>query len=132
MIVTYGLSNLDLYFSDLDDTVLVIYTNEITDDLILSIDDLLLSSHIEFKVSVGENFVFNVSLSVWEKLTENIKSIIFSGILIDNQFTYQHMECMKCLENLFIEKINHSFLYNDEIKSLSNIKRICINGNYLY
>ena len=39
MIVTYGLSNLDLYFSDLDDTVLVIYTNEITDDLILSIDE---------------------------------------------------------------------------------------------
>ena len=128
MIVTYGLSTLDLNFSDLDDVVLVIYTNDINDELILSIDELLLSNHIKFKVSNGENFSFNVSLSVWEKFTENISTLIFSGTLIDNQFTYKHLECMKHLENIFIEKMDYSFFNNEEIKNIFQLNRICING----
>ena len=128
MIVTYGLSNLDLNFSDLEEIVLVIYTNEITDELILSIDELLLCNHIKFQTNIGENFIFNVSQSVWEKFTENITSLIFSGTLIENQFTNIHLQCMKCLENLYIEKMNYPFFIKEEI---SKLKRIYINGNTL-
>lgn len=131
MIITYGLTSLDLYFSDLEEVVLVIYTNEITDELILSIDELLLSPHIKFQTSIDKKFIFNVSLPVWEKFTENITSLIFSGIFIENQFTDQHMECMKNLENIFIEEIDYPFLNKEEIQHLSNFKRIFINGNYL-
>lgn len=129
MIVTYGLSTLDLNFRDLDDVVLVIYTNEITDELILSIDDLLLSNHIKFEPYVGDNFLFNVSLPVWQKFTENVNSLIFSGTLLENQFTYNHIVCMKHLENIYVEKMDKPFLNLDEIKNLLYLKRIIINAN---
>jgi hypothetical protein len=131
MIVTYGLSSLDKFFSDLEDVVLVIYTNEITDELILSIDELLLSNHINFKSFTGEKILFSVSLPVWEKFTENITSLIFSGSLVENQFTYSHVECMKCMENLFIEEINYPFLNEEEIKNIYHLKRVTMNGNNL-
>jgi hypothetical protein len=129
MIVTYGLSSLDDYFSDLEDVVLVIYTNEISDELILAIDELLLSNHIKFQTSVEKNFKFNVSLPVWEKFTENTTSLIFSGALVNNQFTYNYLQSMKNLENMYIEEINYPFLNNEEIKTLLHLKRVTINGN---
>jgi hypothetical protein len=131
MIVTYGLSNLDLNFSDLEDVVLIIYTNEISDELILSIDDLLLSPNIKFEPVLDKKIIFNVSLPVWEKFTENIISLVFSGSLIENQFTYKHVECMLKLENLFIEELDYPFLNNIEMHHLSYLKRLCINGNHL-
>jgi Leucine-rich repeat (LRR) protein len=131
MIVTYGLSTLDLNFSDLDDVVLIIYTNEISDEFILSIDDLLLSPNIKFETGLDKKIKFNVSLPVWKKFTENIKSLIFSGNLIENQFTYNHLECMKFLENLYIENMDYPFLNMEEIQHLSNLKRIYLNGNRL-
>jgi hypothetical protein len=131
MIVTYGLSSLDKFFSDLEDVVLVIYTNEISDELILSVDELLLSNHINFKSFTGEKILFSVSLPVWEKFTENVTSLIFSGTLVEKQFTYNHLKCMKRIENLFIEEINYPFLNKEEIKNLLYLKRVTMNGNKL-
>jgi hypothetical protein len=131
MIVTYGLSSLNEYFNDLEDVVLVIYTNEITDELILSVDELLLSNHINFKSFTGEKILFSVSIPVWEKFTENVTSLIFSGELVENQFTYNHLKCMKRLENLFIKEINYPFLNKEEIKNLLHLKRVIMNNNKL-
>jgi hypothetical protein len=129
MIVTYGLSSLDDFFSDLEDVVLVIYTNEISDELILSIDELLLSNHINFKTFSEEKLLFSVSLPIWEKFTENITSLIFSGALVENQFTYNHLKYMKLVENLFIQEINYPFLHKEEMENIPHIKRIIMNGN---
>ena len=131
MIVTYGLCSLNLYFNDLEDVVLIIYTNEVTDELILSIDELLLSPNIKFEPSLDKKITFNVSFPVWKKFTENITSLIFSGNLTEIQFTYKHIECMLKLDNLFIEEMEYPCLNKENILSISHLKRVYMNGIHL-
>jgi len=131
MIVTYGLCSLNLYFNDLEDVVLIIYTNEVTDELILSIDELLLSPNIKFEPVFDKKITFKVSLPVWKKFTENITSLLFSGTLTENQFTYKYIECMLKLDNLFMEQMDNPCLNKENILTLSHLKRVYINGNHL-
>jgi len=121
--------------SDNTDPYLVIITNEITNEIIQSIDRL--NKNIIFQIPYNNyngstkcdiTFDFKVDIWVWTAFVRNIEYLEFRGKLVKNQLNVQHFECMKCIRGLYIGSTDYPLFDNEDISSLPLIEYVSLNG----
>jgi hypothetical protein len=117
------------------DPYLVITTNEITNEIIKSIDRL--NKNIIFKIPYNSyndstsreiTFDFNVDICVWTTFIKNIEYLEFRGKLVKNQLNVQHFECMSNIKGLYIGSTDYPLFDNEDISKLPLIEYVLLNG----
>jgi len=111
-------------------THLIIYTNEITKEILEYIDTEK-TPNIIFEIPQFSNYrVFDlqVSLFQWQCFARKIESLSFRGILVENQFTAKHFENMKRLIHLTIGASSYPLFEGEDISNLPIIRRFIGSG----
>jgi hypothetical protein len=117
------------------DPYLVITTNEITNEIIKSIDRL--NKNIIFKIPYNSyndstnhdiTFDFKVDICVWTTFIKNIEYLEFRGKLVKNQLNVQHFECMSNIKGLYIGSTDYPLFDNEDISKLPLIEYVLLNG----
>jgi len=134
--VLFGVENQKHTFSkklaDNTDPYLVIITNEITNEIINSIDRL--NKNIIFQIPYNDlkkrdiTFDFKVDIWVWNTFIKNIEYLEFRGRLIKNQLNVQHFECMSGVRGLYIGSTDYPLFDNEDISKLPLIEYVSLNG----
>lgn len=112
-------------------THLIIYTNEITKE-ILDCVDTKQTPNIIFEIprSTGYRvFDLQVTLHQWQIFAISIESLSFRGTLVEKQFTAEHFEKMKYLKYLTIGATTYPLFDSEDISKLPLIRRF-IGGGY--
>jgi hypothetical protein len=128
--VLFGVENQKHTFSkklsNNTDAYLVIITNEITNEIIQSIDRL--NKNIIFQIPYNSytgsakrdiTFDFKVDIWVWNTFIKNIEYLEFRGKLVKNQLNVQHFECMTCVRGLYIGSTDYPLFDNEDILNLA-------------
>ena len=137
--VLFGVENQKHTFSkklsNNTDPYLVIITNEITNEIIQSIDRL--NKNIIFQIPYNSytgstnrdiTFDFKVDICVWNVFVRNIEYLEFRGKLVKNQLNVQHFECMTCVRGLYIGSTDYPLFDNEDISNLPLIEYVSLNG----
>ena len=108
---------------------LVIYTNEITKEIVESIDTVK-TPNIIFEIPSIKYLVFDlqVTLHQWQSFALNIESLSFRGTLVEKQFTAEHFENMYRLKHLTIGATSYPLFEGEDISKLPIIKRFIGSG----
>ena len=167
IMVLYGVDNGSHVYSKSDsivsDPYLVITTNVINDEILDSVDMLASNTmNIIFQVPLGQDaktdkdekdakadkdvstrnihFDFRVTYNKWTIFARRIRFLEFRGMLVDHQFTANHLECMASLEGLYIGSTNYKLFDHEEdarsddqrseisVSNLPMIKYLSLNG----
>ena len=139
------------------DPYLVITTNVINDEILESVDIMASRTmNIIFQVPLGQtdkdektdkdentdkdekthkdvsirniNFDFQVDLHKWTIFARRIRFLEFRGMLVDHQFTANHLECMVSLEGLYIGSTNYKLFDHETISKLPMLTCLSLNG----
>jgi hypothetical protein len=138
--VLFGVENQKHTFSkklsNNTDAYLVIITNEITNEIIQSIDRL--NKNIIFQIPYTNTFLdnakrditfdFKVDICVWNTFMRNIEYLEFRGKLVKNQLNVQHFECMTCVRGLYIGSTDYPLFDNENISNIPLIEYVSLNG----
>ena len=134
--VLFGVENQKHTFSkklaDNADPYLVIITNEITNEIIKSIDKL--NKNIIFQIPYNDlkkrdiTFDFKVDIWVWATFIKNIEYLEFRGMLVKNQLNVQHFECMSGIRGLYIGSTDYPLFDNEDVSKLPLIEYVSLNG----
>jgi hypothetical protein len=134
--VLFGVENQKHTFSkklaDNTDPYLVIITNEITNEIIKSIDRL--NKNIIFQIPYNDlkkrdiTFDFKVDIWVWTTFIKNIEYLEFRGMLVKNQLNVQHFECMSSIRGLYIGSTDYPLFDNEDVSKLPLIEYVSLNG----
>jgi len=134
--VLFGVENKKHTFSkklsNNTDAYLVIITNEITNEIIQSIDRL--NKNIIFQIPYNDfknrdiTFDFKVDIWVWNTFVRNIEYLEFRGKLVKNQFNVQHFECMSAIRGLYIGSTDYPLFDNEDVSKLPLIEYVSLNG----
>ena len=111
-------------------THLVIYTNEITKE-ILDCVDTRKTPNIIFEIPCSSGYlVFDsqVTLHQWQMFALSIESLSFRGTLVEKQFTAEHFEKMKFLKHLTIGATTYPLFDGEDISNLPLIRRFVGSG----
>ena len=112
---------------------LVVTTNKITDDIILSIDINIKRVIFQIPIELDYNkrditFDFLVDYYVWKQFAEKIEYLDFAGKLVKNQFTAKHLACMSALRGLYIGSTDYPLFDNEDISILPIRIEVFLNG----
>ena len=117
-----------------DQPYLIITTNIINDKLLQSVD-ILVTKNIIFQVPLGifgparnNNFDFQVDLHNWSKFSSKIHYLEFRGVLVSNQFTAKHLECMVSLKGLYFGSTDYKLFDDEDISNLPILTCLSLNG----
>lgn len=140
--VLFGVERLDQSFLNISTNAnpcLVVITNEITNEILQSID-VFFTKNIIFQIPcelIGDdsthnnasNMAFDIKadMDVWEIFMYTIKHLEFRGMLVKNQLSVKHFECMKSLESLYIGSIDYVLFEDEDISKLPLIRYILFN-----
>jgi hypothetical protein len=134
--VLFGVENQKHTFSkklaDNTDPYLVIITNEITNEIINSIDRV--NKNIIFQIPYNDlkkrdiTFDFKVDIWVWNTFIKNIEYLEFRGMLVKNQLNVQHFECMSGVRGLYIGSTDYPLFNNEDVSKLPLIEYVSLNG----
>lgn len=136
--VTFGIENSSFIFKThleprLSYPFLIITTNEITNEILKQVDTVNVRN-VAFQVPLDINsrkdktFDFNVDLWEWERFSKNMITLELRGTLVKKQFSAMHLECMNCLNYLYIGSTNYELFDGDCVSNLPMIKYIMLNG----
>ena len=109
---------------------LVIHTNEITKEILESVDTEK-SPNIIFQIPMPGNYrVFDLKVDTWtwRKFAQNIESLAFRGTLVEKQFTAKHFEDMNRLTHLSIGATSYPLFEGEDISKMPVIKRFFTGG----
>jgi hypothetical protein len=109
---------------------LVIYTNEITKEILECVNTEK-TPNIIFEIPKLSGYrVFDLLAEIhhWEYFARNIQSLAFHGVLVENQFTVQHFECMPLLKHLTIGATTYPLFEGEDISKLPLIRRFIGSG----
>jgi hypothetical protein len=102
----------------------VVYTNEITNKILEEID-INCNPNIIFQIPLNSSnriIDFNVDLHNWHCFSLNIENLRFNGVLVENQFTSNHLKYMKKLKNLYIGGTTYPLFEGEDVSELPIIK----------
>ena len=122
---TYGISDERLYVTISD--------HLINDALIKTIESsftkvIFLNKKTDKNWNERNRFDFQVSLSVWKKFSKNLEYISFLGIFVDNQFTVEHLNCMRKLKYLQIGGTEYLLFDGEDTSTLPMIQDVVLWG----
>jgi hypothetical protein len=108
---------------------LIIYTNEITKEILESVDTEK-TPNIIFQIPSSEYLVFDLQANVheWKRFARYIENLSFRGTLVEKQFTVQHFEGMNHLKQLAIGATSYPLFEGEDISKLPVIRRFIGNG----
>jgi hypothetical protein len=111
---------------------LVIITNEITNEILKSIDTIT-TKNIVFKVPYSDKirditFDFTADIWTWESFARNIEHLEFRGKLVKHQLTVKHVECMLSIRSLYIGSTDYALFDNEDVSKLPMIPYVSLNG----
>ena len=109
---------------------LVIYTNEITKE-ILDCVDTSKTPNIIFEIPKLTGYrVFDLQVEIyhWKFFASNIESLSFRGVLVENQFTVEHFECMTRLKYLTIGATTYPLFEGENISNLPLVRKFISSG----
>jgi len=115
---------------------LVIITNEITNEILKSIDTKM-TKNIIFTVpfnSMGSRtihditFDFTADIWTWASFVMNIEHLEFRGKLVKKQLTVHHFESMISIRSLYIGSTDYALFENEDVSKLPMIRYISLNG----
>ena len=126
--VLFGIENRIQTWSSNTDTYLVITTNEITNEILNSVDTR--TRNIIFQIPLNNVCTFDLKahVSTWNRFVSNIKQLEFRGKLVNNQWNIQHFECMTSMRSLYIGSTDYALFDNEDISKLPMIPYILLNG----
>ena len=112
---------------------LVIITNEITNEILNSVDTT--TRNIIFKVkdmlsNPRRDITFDLKADIWtwNRFVCNIEHLEFRGKLVNNQWNVQHFECMTSMRSLHIGSTSYALFENEDVSNLPLIEFILLNG----
>lgn len=113
---------------------LVIITNEITNEILKSIDTT--TKNIVFTVPFNHvsnkirdiTFDFTADIWTWESFVLNIEHLEFRGKLVKHQLTVKHFESMLSIRSLYIGSTDYALFDNEDISKLPMIPYVSLNG----
>ena len=111
-------------------THLVIYTNEITEEVLDGVDTEK-TPNIIFAIPRGCDYrviELQVDLFVWKMFAQHIESLAIRGTLVDKQFTAAHFEGMTQLRYLSIGATSYPLFEDEDISNVPVIKRFYTGG----
>lgn len=122
---TYGVSDDRLYVTISD--------HLINDSLIKTIESsvtkvVIMNKKTDEEWTERNRFDFQVSLSVWKDFSKNIEHISFLGIFVDNQFTTEHLSCMKKLKFIQIGATDYLLFDKEDTSTLPMIQEVVLWG----
>ena len=111
---------------------LVIITNEITNELLKSIDTKT-TKNIVFTVPFNDTirditFDFTADIWTWQSFVLNIEHLEFRGKLVNRQLTVKHFECMLSIRSLYIGSTDYALFDNEDVSKLPMIQYVLLNG----
>ena len=111
---------------------LVIITNEITNELLKSIDTKT-TKNIVFTVPFHDTthditFDFTADIWTWQSFVLNIEHLEFRGKLVNRQLTVKHFECMLSIRSLYIGSTDYALFDNEDVSKLPIIQYVLLNG----
>lgn len=111
---------------------LVIITNEITNELLKSIDTKT-TKNIVFTVPFHDTtrditFDFTADIWTWQSFVLNIEHLEFRGKLVNRQLTVKHFECMLSIRSLYIGSTDYALFDNEDVSKLPMIQYVLLNG----
>lgn len=115
---------------------LVITTNEITNELLRSIDTNT-TKNIVFTVPFcfpyshkirDITFDFIADIWTWESFARNIEHLEFRGKLVKRQLTVKHFESMLSIRSLYIGSTDYPLFDNEDVSKLPMIPYVLLNG----
>jgi hypothetical protein len=111
---------------------LVIITNEITNEILKSIDTTT-TKNIVFTVPYGHKirditFDFTADILTWESFALNIEHLEFRGKLVKHQLTVKHFESMLSIRSLYIGSTDYALFDNEDVSKLPMIPYVSLNG----
>lgn len=111
---------------------LVIITNEITNELLKSIDTKT-TKNIVFTVPFNDTtrditFDFTADIWTWQSFVRNIEHLEFRGKLVNRQLTVKHFECMLSIRSLYIGSTDYALFDNEDVSKLPVIQYVLLNG----
>lgn len=109
---------------------LVIYTNEITQEILDSIDTEK-NQNIIFEIPDKQGYmVFDLQVELWQWrfFSRYIQSLVFRGTLVQKQFTAEHFEQMIRLDFLVIGATSYPLFENEDISKLPVVRKFYTGG----
>ena len=110
---------------------LVIITNEITNELLKSIDTKT-TKNIVFTVPFNTirdiTFDFTADIWTWQSFVLNIEHLEFRGKLVNRQLTVKHFEYMLSIRSLYIGSTDYALFDNEDVSKLPMIQYVLFNG----
>ena len=126
--VLFGIEN-RIQTCSTTETYLVITTNEITNEILNSVDTR--TRNIIFQIPLNNaSIIFDLKahISTWNRFVSNIKHLEFRGKLVNNQWNVQHFECMTSMSSLYIGSTDYALFDNEDVSKLPMIPYILLNG----
>lgn len=115
---------------------LVIITNEITNEILKSIDTKT-TKNVIFTVPFNDisshtihdiTFDFIADIWTWVSFVLNIEHLEFRGKLVKHQLTVKHFESMLSIRSLYIGSTDYALFDNEDISKLPMIPYVSLNG----
>ena len=111
---------------------LVITTNEITNEILGSIDTDS-TKKVCFRIPLGSGlrdrtFDFKADIWAWNRFVRNIEHLEFAGPLVKNQLNVEHFEEMLSIKYLHIGSTNYALFDKEDVSKLPMIPYILLNG----
>ena len=140
--VLYGVEHLSPPFTkassnnNIIQPCLVIITNEITNEILKSIDTTT-AKNVIFTVPFNDisshtirdiTFDFTADIWTWASFVLNIEHLEFRGKLIKHQLTVKHFESMLSIRSLYIGSTDYALFDNEDISKLPMIPYVSLNG----
>jgi hypothetical protein len=115
---------------------LVITTNEITNEILKSIDTTTTKNIVftaPFTVPYSHKirditFDFTADIWTWESFARNIEHLEFRGKLVKHQLTVKHVESMLSIRSLYIGSTDYALFDNEDVSKLPMIPYVLLNG----
>jgi hypothetical protein len=115
---------------------LVIITNEITNELLKSIDTkttkniifTVPSTDISNHTMCDITFDFTADIFVWASFALNVEHLEFRGKLVKKQLTVRHFESMLSIRSLYIGSTDYALFDNEDVSKLPMIPYVSLNG----
>lgn len=119
------------YCCHFDDYALVIYTNEITNEILQSVE--ITAHKVLFSMPFGKkpmNMVidFKADFDVWVTFLRQMDGVGFAGSITNKHLTVAHFENMPRLKYLYIGHTDYSLFDGEDISALPTLKILTLNG----
>ena len=115
---------------------LVITTNEITNEILKSIDTITTKNivftapcTVPYSQKIRDiTFDFTADIWTWESFARNIEHLEFRGKLVKRQLTAKHFESLLSIRSLYIGSTDYALFDNEDVSKLPMIPYVLLNG----